>query len=71
MSKALQVGMAFEAAFVCGRLHRCVSSPGYPLLLSIVRAGNLKPVVPDLNGQGVAWCVCQRTLEFAFFMSLE
>lgn len=63
--------MAFEAAFVHGRLRRCVSSPGFPLLLSIVRAGSLKPVVPDLDGQGIAWGVCQRTLEFAFFTHLE
>lgn len=63
--------MAFEAAFVRGRLRRCVSSPGYPLLLSIVRAGSLKPVMLDLNGQGAAWGMCQRTLEFAFFTSLE
>lgn len=50
MSKALHVGVAFGAAFVCGRLCRCVSLPGYPLLLSVVRAGSLKLAVPDLNG---------------------
>jgi len=71
MSKALQVGMAFDAPFVRGRLPKCFSSPGYPLLLSIFRAGSLKPVGPDSNGQGIAWGVCQRVLEFAFFTSLK
>lgn len=50
MSKAPQVGMAFGAAFACGRQGRCVSSPGYPLLLLNTGAGCLKPVMADVSG---------------------
>lgn len=49
---------------------RCVSSPGYALLLSIVRDGNLEQAVPDLNGQDATQGLCQGTLSFAFFPSL-
>lgn len=59
MSKALQVGMAVEAALY---EEGSVSSPGYSLLFSVVRTGSLKPVMPDWNGQGVAWGVCVRGL---------
>lgn len=50
MSKAPQVGMAFGAAFACGRQGRGVSSPGCPLLFLNTRAGSLKPVLAVVNG---------------------
>lgn len=62
--------MTFDAAFVHERLCRCVSSPGCPLLLSVFRDGNLEQVAPDLDGQGIAWGMCQGTLSLAFFASL-
>lgn len=63
--------MAYEVTFVHGRICRFVSSPSYPFPLSTVRGGSLKPVMPDLNGQNIAWDMRQRILKFAFFTNLE